>query len=531
MTNMPQHTTRTLGPRTLGPRTLGPKGVAFFEERGINAETAARFGVFTARVVRSAANDVEPVPVPDEAGSVVVFPILDRGVEVNQYYRQLPKRFWSMPGGRRTLWNGDVLDDPALADGRAALIITEGREDALVAIDCGFPFAVSVPDGAPAIPKGRAPEELDEIDPGEDARGKFEYLWINRARLKPVRRFIIAVDDDPPGKRLAAELVRRLLPSRCLFLKYPDGCKDLNRVREVHGPEAVAAVLNGAKPYPVHGLYRLSDFPDLPEIRTYRTGWRLLDQHCRVFLGEMMMVLGIPGHGKSVLIANLLMNFAEFYGWKSALFSPEEPTVPQLRDKLRRIRMRGRPLALDTAAIAAADKFIDNHFVFIAADPLGQNDEEVYLDWIIDRATDAVLRDGIRVLVLDPWNEIEQARGPRESQTEYTGRALRVLNRFRHLYGVMVIILIHPTKEVGREGRARAPTPYDADGSAHWYNKADHFMIVHRDDESRDEALVRIAKVKFDGTGRKGAVRLAFDVESNRFNALDGEPAQLEAGT
>jgi twinkle protein len=509
---------------------LGEAGVRFFEERGINSETAARFGVFTARRVRSQDGGWDPVPVPDAKGNIIAFPVIDRGAVVNEYYRMLPKAFWSRHDGKRTLWNGDVLDDQALADGRAALVITEGREDALTAIDCGFPFTVSVPDGAPNVPKGKAPDELDAMVPEDDAHGKFEFLWINRARLKPIRRFILAVDDDPTGKRLAAELVRRLLPSRCLFVTYPGGCKDLNEVRMKHGPEAVASVLNGAKPYPVHGLYRLSEFPDLPAIRTYKTGWRLLDDHLRVFLGELMFVLGIPGHGKSVLIANMLMNFAEFYGWRAAIFSPEEPTVPHLRDKFRKIRNRGGLLPLDIGATAAADRFINDHFVFITADPLGQGDQEVYADWLIERATDAVLRDGIRVLVVDPFNELEQDRRAGETQTEYIGRTLRKFNHFRHLYGVMVIILIHPTKDIGKDGRARAPTPYDADGSAAWFNKADHFLIVHRDNEAADETLVRVGKVKFDGTGRKGAVRLAFDVGSCRFNSLDGEAAMIGTG-
>jgi twinkle protein len=509
-------------------KTLGPLGVEFFEGRGINAETASRFGVYTAKRVRRQDNTWDPVPVPDAKGNVIVFPTIDHGHTVNEYYRAVPKKmFWSRAGGKRTFWNADVLDDPALADGRASLIITEGREDALTAIDCGFPFSVSVPDGAPEVPKGKAPDELEAIEPAADENGKFEFLWINRARLKPIRRFVLAVDNDGPGQRLAAELVRRLLPSRCLFVTYPDGCKDLNDVRVNHGPEAVASVLNGAKPYPVHGLYRLSDFPDLPAIRTYQTGWPLLDEHLRPFLGEMMMVLGIPGHGKSAFVANLLTNFAEFYGWHAAIFSPEEPTVPHLRDKLRRIRSRGRLLPLDIAGTAEVDKFIDEHFVFIAADPLGQNDEEVYLDWVIERATDAVLRDGIRVFVIDPWNELEQARAPRESVTEYTGRGLRALNRFRHTYGVMVIILIHPTKEVGKDGKSRSPTPYDADGSAQWFNKADHFLIVHRENEAVDQTLFRVAKVKFDGTGKKGAVRLAFDTASARYTSLDGVPASL----
>src|SRR5207237_969739 len=144
-----------------------------------------------------------------------------------------------------------------------------------------------------------------------------------------------------------------------------------------------------------------------------------------------------------------------------------------------------------------------------------------YLEWVLDRAADAVLRYGIKAFVIDPWNEVEHARAPRESQTEYIGRAIRMINKFRHEHNVMTIVTIHPTKDVGREGKARPPTPYDADGSAHWFNKADHFLIIHRHDEAVDEATVRIAKCKFEGTGEKGAVKLRFDRESSRFDVLD----------
>ncbi len=55
-----------------------------------------------------------------------------------------------------------MLDDPALHEGRAALVITEGECDALTAIDCGYPFAVSVPDGAPPVPAGKLMLETGE---------------------------------------------------------------------------------------------------------------------------------------------------------------------------------------------------------------------------------------------------------------------------------------------------------------------------------------------------------------------------------
>jgi len=505
---------------------LGQRAIDAFEACGISAETVARFGIYTARRVR---NGDKTEVVPDADGNIIAFPFLDRAV-VAEKYRQLPwapRKTWQRKGGKRTFLNADILDDPALAQGLYPLVIVEGEPDFLTAVDCGFPFTVSVPDGAPAVPKGREPDDLDPIDHDGEATGKFEFIWNNRERLKPVKRFVIAVDDDLPGRRLAADLVRRLSASRCLFVTYPEGCKDLNEVRVRHGAEAVAKILNSAQPYPVSGLYRLREFPPAREITTCRTGWATLDAHLKPFLGELMFVLGIPGHGKSAFAANLVVNLCERYGWRAAIFGPEEPTVPFLRDKLRRLYLRGDPREKGPAAAAQADAWIDDRFLFIAADPSGRSEEEAYLDWILDRATDAVLRDGIRLLVLDPWNEIEQSRRPRESQTDYTGRAIRMLNRFRHAYGVMVIVLIHPTKEVGRDGTARAPTPYDADGSAHWYNKADHFVIIHRPDDGKDEAVVRIAKVKFEGTGEKGNVRLKFDRASARFEMLAPYEAPL----
>ena len=94
----------------------------------------------------------------------MVFPFLERGVVVNEKYRAPGKKFWQRAGGRRTFWNSDALDDPALEAGHQALVITEGELDALTAIECGFPLSVSVPDGAPPVPEGEKPDDLGPID-------------------------------------------------------------------------------------------------------------------------------------------------------------------------------------------------------------------------------------------------------------------------------------------------------------------------------------------------------------------------------
>src|SRR5262249_9229948 len=153
--------------------------------------------------------------------------------------------------------------------------------------DCGFEASMSVPDGAPA--------QMGELDPATEETSKFAYVFNTRMQLKEVKRFVLAVDDDDAGKVLAAELVRRFGASRCSFVEYPDGCKDLNDVKMKFGQTEVARVLMRHKPYPVTGLYKLSEYPDVPMLRTYSTGWSTLDDNLKLFPGEFMVVTGIPG--------------------------------------------------------------------------------------------------------------------------------------------------------------------------------------------------------------------------------------------
>lgn len=429
--------------------SLAPTTAAFFEHRGISPDLVARFEIYTAGY------DAKGEVVPSERGGIIAFPFFEHGVVVNEKYRGREKRFWHRKGGKRTFWNCDVLDDPALRDGSQPLVITEGIEDALVAIESGWPLTVSVPDGAPPAKEG---DRGDDSPVGQT--GKFEFIWNNRDRLGPsrVKRIVLAVDADPPGHRLADELVRLLGAGRCYFVRYPEGCKDLNEVLLKYSADAVREALRDAKPYPLRGIYRLSDYPNLPELQTVSLGWPIFDGlpgngWLKLFAGEFMVVTGIPSHGKSTWVLNLLVNIAQRERWSSAIFSPEMAAVPHLRNKLRRIL--GTP---------DADAFIEKFFTFIDNDPNGIDEDNLSLEWLIEKARDAVLRDGVRILVIDPWNEIEHARKPNEGLSEYIGWAIRQLKRFARQYGVAVIVLAHPTKDVWERGKMRTPTLYDIEG-------------------------------------------------------------------
>jgi hypothetical protein len=57
-----------------------------------------------------------------------------------------------------------LLERRLIADRSLAsepLIITEGELDAIIAVQCGFPRTVSIPDGAPAQAQGPADHRLN----------------------------------------------------------------------------------------------------------------------------------------------------------------------------------------------------------------------------------------------------------------------------------------------------------------------------------------------------------------------------------
>ena len=69
------------------------------------------------------------------------------------------------------------------------------------------------------------------------------------------------------------------------------------------GAAAVAAVINGARSYPVRGLYRLSEYPQEPALQTFSVGWGPpMDRCMRLFPGEFLVVTGIdPARGERYL--------------------------------------------------------------------------------------------------------------------------------------------------------------------------------------------------------------------------------------
>lgn len=494
--------------------TLSPQHIAWLGERRISHETASKLGVLSGTAAGGLVN-------PDPNGNVLAFPYFDRGQIVAEKYRGPAKKFWQREGGKKTFYNVDVLDDPALHDGQYPLIICEGEMDCLAILSTGIPFAVSVPDGAPSVPADKDPEDVADDECNAEATGKFAYLWNNRERLKKIRRFVIAADSDGPGRRLAAVLVKHLGAARCSRLEYPAGCKDANDVLIHGGPSSLSTCIVNAKPYPVRGIYELTDFNE-EETKLYSIGIDGWGTKLKLFEGAFVVVTGPTNHGKTSWAMEVAANMARDHNWRVAVFSPEQrPT--EIRNLVRTLYCSG---TWTRELVDRADSWIRKHFKLILGDPLGagDRDEDITLQWLLDRAESAVLRHDIHMLIIDPWNELEHARDRNESVTDYTGRAIRQIKRFARQYNVLVMLCVHPTKDFTKgttNGKPRHVTLYDCEGSAHWANKADIGIVVERDEEIQNGAKVTVAKLRYKKYGTCGSYAMQFDTKTQRYRAME----------
>lgn len=487
----PSATTPGSGIATIaGGAAFIPKHLEWIELRGLDPALAAKLGICTK---------------PEGGANWIAVPYVERGRTINHKYRLASEKRHRMDeGAPLSLWNHDVL----LEQMDRPLVITEGEWDALTAIQSGFTRCVSVPNGAPQ-------QKTDNLAEAK----RYEFLWRSKDLLDKVKQIIIAVDGDGPGKILAADLARWLGPERCQFVEYPADTKDLNEVLKMYGPGAVSETLNRAKAYPVKGLYRLDEFPEPPPTTSLSTGIEGLDELFKCTLGTFTVISGWAGHGKTSLLVRMLANLME-RGVNVALGSFETMPRPILERRLRACLYRCGEFGPKAEGHGPADEVLAKRLSVIAHTARDE-DTELDLDYIIELAKVAVLRDGVRLLCLDPWNEIEHKRSPDETETEYVSRAIRSLKRFALNYECAVWLVAHPRKPHS-DGQPKPPSLYDLAGSAHFANKADYGLIIHRDDMAGTQIEARVVKVRMGLPGKPGRVKLNWDQSLSNYKLAEG---------
>lgn len=468
---------------------LHQKHVEWIESRGIDPDLARKFGLKT--MLRGGKN-------------WLAVPYQHKGECVNHKYRLTSeKRHMMDSGAALTLWNADALQDKRCEGGE--VIITEGEWDALTAIQCGFPLSLSVPNGAP-----------NDLTPEPESAQRYAWVQAHLPELDRVKTFILATDADPAGYNLAADLAALLGPERCKFVEYPFPCKDLNEVYQEYGEARVAEVLSTAKPYPVKGLYTIDDFPERGEVRSYLPGIPAINDMIHIVPGTLTVATGYANMGKSTLM-NAIIGHALRYHFPVLVASFETDVKPILRDGLRCSILKCSKNDLKNVEVSDADDILRSRLSIVAQTV--DDDLAMDIDGFLEYCRIAVLRNGVKMVVLDPWNEVEHKRSPHETETDYISRALRSIKKFAKVHDVAFWVVAHPKKP--ESAGNYIPGLYDIAGSANWANKADYGIVYHRPDSEENRAEIRVSKVRMGLPGRKGSVFVKFDFRTSEFVEIE----------
>ena len=483
----------------------------WFQRRGISPATVDAAGITTRQVWM-------PGDSQGSTSKAICFPYRRGSELINIKYRTADKRFKQEKNAEKIYFGMNDLD------GFETAIVVEGELDKLALAEAGVRNVISVPDGAPQKLKDNLPEAEDDTN--------FSYVHHCAEALSHITRWVIAVDADAPGAILAEELARRYGKENCWRVKWPElgdaVCKDANDANDVlvvHGAETLRDCIANAEPFPVVGIFRqdaenLIRMRNSPIDRGLSTGWPHLDDLYRVAPGMVSIVTGLPGSGKSEWLDDLVVNMAELHGWRFGVCSMENP-LDEHGGKLvekrvaKPFRSQGPDMfAMTDDEVREATAWVNKHFYFIR----DEGDEPQPLAWVLERAKTLVVRDGIRGLIIDPYNELENAREKHQTETEYIGQFLQRLNRFAMRHGVHIWLVAHPAKMYAERGK-ELPVPglYDISGSANWANKASIGITISRPDMTKPEVEIHVKKVKFRRVGQVGIQYLRWNKATGKY--------------
>jgi hypothetical protein len=286
-------------------------------------------------------------------------------------------------------------------------------------------------------------------------------------------RYLIAL--PPKSESLRDDIAVRLGDHRCTWCEWPFGADKVE----------IGNRLITARPMWLDEIATIDDIPEPGPETTYTSGFDELDRHgFRIVLPTFMPLIGPYGSGKSVLLRQLLVNLWRLHGWKFLLTSFEEKVKPRYLRDLRR-HLIGRPqvspdgeVLWSDVDVARADAEIRQAAVFLRR----KRTHTLDLDRLLGLIEFAVRVHGVKVVAIDPVNEIDHQVPKGESKTDYMGRFIMALKALADDYDLLMICCAHPPKDgvEKRLSKSKLLTLNDGADTAHWGNKADIGFCVWR---------------------------------------------------
>ena len=328
---------------------------------------------------------------------------------------------------------------------RLTLVMTEGQIDSLSCAAAGIENAVSVP------------------------LGKNGFTWIPYC-FNFLGRFdeLIIFGDYENGEISLLDGMKTRFNGCIRHVREEDyrGCKDANEILIKYGAEAIRQCIVNAKAVDVHGLKSIKDVQrvNLADLDRMKTGIRLLDEKCPFIFGELIVLTGAAGDGKSTL-ASQWVTMALNQGYPSMIYSGEMKSW-QVKNWID-FQIAG------ARNLNRYDDIEDNIY-----DQMAEWDmyERLYLydvneieddqEMIFQVMKKGIQQYGIRFIVVDNlMTAMDYSSGLElnDAQTVFTKRLARMAQDMN----VIIVLVVHP-----RKGKIGAFSNDDIAGSSNIVNRA-----------------------------------------------------------
>lgn len=469
--------------------------ISYMQGRGITMDALTKYGVTVGR---------EYMPQIQEEVNVVQFNYYRHGTLINTKFRDGQKNFKMVSGAEVILYGLDTVKSDDY------VIITEGEIDALSFQSAGIDNAISVPTGANA------------------GKQKLDYLDNDIDRLDQFKKVYLACDADAPGRSLQKELARRLGLERIYTVSYPEGCKDANDVLINQGADMLRSCFMNAKAWPVEGVTNPIDVMDRI-VNLYndgmpkgdRIGYPEFDDHLSFRAGESYLITGVPGHGKSSFLDQIMVRLAARHGWKFGVFSaekqPVEIHVAEITEKATGKSFYAKDVAvkMDEDTLMQSVNWVNEHFRFVNMD-----ENDLSIDGLLEKAGQLVKREGINAFIIDNYATMEHKIPKGMAEHSYIGHVMNKIKTFKERYQCAVFMVVHPRK-MGREqdGKTTVANGMDLAGSMHFFNLTDNGITVYRD-HAKKLVDVHIWKVRWRFIGKVGKSSFVYEPKTGVYSEV-----------
>ena len=446
-------------------------------------------------------------------GRGVVFAYYKNGKIINYKTRAIDsKKFFQAKEAEPIMYNYDRIKNQKI------VFVCEGEMDALSWEVAGIKYHTSVSQGAPNV----GDKNIDK---------KLECLNTCSEVFENKKKIYIAVDNDENGRFLQKELVRRFGAERCLLVDYSP-YKDANEVLVKEGVEGLQKRAKNASQPKVDGIFTVDDITD-SMLDGYRNGQERgtstyieeVDKAWTWRAGEVNIWTGYQNEGKSLFLNQLATIKASVDGWKFAIFSPENMPMNDFFNDIIEMYI-GKSCDpyyknnyMTEAEYRQGMSFVQNHFNVIYPQ------RNFSLHTIFEKAKFLIKTQGIRALIIDPYNTVQHKMNRGEREDLYISRFMSELKRFAVDNNISIHLVAHQvTPQKNDDGRYPKPDVNRIKGGGTFADKADNVLFVWRPDRAIDFSSKKVTfgsqkikKQKLVGYPQD-IENISFDIRSSRYS-------------